>query len=119
LTTKILKPDIRGFLAEGSQPTFVLDKKPASVWRVRNVPFYDTASDDPWVTVRGGEFVRIPLHPYILTGDPVATSTALMRTVWGAFDAAADCHNHLFLVGEPAEFIDRGARVWIGFAAEE
>jgi hypothetical protein len=43
-----------------------------------------------------------------------------MNMVWGAFDAAADCRNQLFLVGEQSEFLENfAARVWIGFAAEE
>lgn len=119
LTARILKPDIRGFLAEGAQPVFVLDKKPTSVWRVRAVPFYDRDSADPWVTVRVGDLVHIPLHPYMLSGDPVATSTSLMGLAWDAFDATADCRNQLFMVGDPSEFLENGARVWIGFGAEE
>jgi hypothetical protein len=116
--------DVQSYTVSGQRPAMVIKRAATSLWLVREQPV-GIENANAWSWANAGEFVRIPLHPYLTPKQDPATALAYAYQLgFRARDAVGDVgvidRLHMVL-GSPVEELHDGSRAlgfrfWLGFA---
>lgn len=114
--------DISRYEAQKIKPATLIPRKIGEVWLIRETPM-ETALSPTWSTASEGEYVRVPLFPYLVRGTEPSEVVAV------AFKFGAQAGIDLYLAGEmitplamhisvghPVVDLGSSLRFWLGFA---
>ena len=95
--------DVLPFTSRGELPECVQERR-QQVWRVMDRPLVAGEGVSHHI-VTDGDYVRIPLYPYLMGNSPVMVASAMLE-LGTAIDNIPGAFHTLIVMGEPAEQVD-------------
>ncbi len=104
---------IDNFLSQGETPECVITRG-SQIWRVVNQPIV-AESDVSHHLVTDGDYVRIPLHPYLIGDSPLHVVGAALE-LGTAIPQLPGASVLRLILGDPITREEDKLRVWLGVA---